>query len=156
MVVTFAPTRLTTEVKSVEMHHEALLEALPGGNVGFNVKNVAIKDLKRGFVALESKPNDLAKEVANFTAHLYLGKAVMDAFGKELEEEPKFLKNGDARFGKMIPTKSMTIETFSDYPPLGLFVVCDMMQSVAVGVIKSVEKKGAFGAKVTKASQKKE
>ncbi|MCO5553234.1 hypothetical protein L7F22_006755 [Adiantum nelumboides] len=102
MVVTFATTRFTTEVKSVEMHHEALLEALLDGNVGLNVKNVAIKDLKRDFVALDSK-NDLAKEVANFIAYLYLGKA-----------------------------------------------------TVAVGVIKSVEKKGAFGAKVTKASQKKE
>ena len=38
MVVTFAPTGLTTEVKSVEMHHEALLEVVPRDNVGFNVK----------------------------------------------------------------------------------------------------------------------
>jgi len=30
MVVTFAPAQLTTEVKSVEMHHEALEEAVPG------------------------------------------------------------------------------------------------------------------------------
>ena len=30
MVVTFAPAQLTTEVKSVEMHHEALEEACPG------------------------------------------------------------------------------------------------------------------------------
>jgi len=47
-VITFAPSGLTTEVKSVEMHHEALTKALPGDNVGFNVKNVAVKDLKRG------------------------------------------------------------------------------------------------------------
>jgi len=40
MVVTFAPVGLTTEVRSVEMHHEALEEALPGDNVGFNVKGV--------------------------------------------------------------------------------------------------------------------
>ncbi|KAH0780966.1 hypothetical protein KY290_000564 [Solanum tuberosum] len=50
MVVTFGPTSLTTDVKFVEMHHEALQKALPGYNVGFNVKNVAIKDLKSGFV----------------------------------------------------------------------------------------------------------
>jgi elongation factor 1-alpha len=37
-VVTFAPCMITTEVKSVEMHHEALTEAVPGDNVGFNVK----------------------------------------------------------------------------------------------------------------------
>jgi len=51
MVVTFGPSGLTTEVKSVEMHHETMQEALPGDNVGFNVKNVAVKDLKRGLQA---------------------------------------------------------------------------------------------------------
>ena len=45
-VVTFAPVQLTTEVKSVEMHHETLTEALPGDNVGFNIKNVSVKDIK--------------------------------------------------------------------------------------------------------------
>lgn len=32
---------------------------------------------------------------------------------KELENEPKFLKNGDAGFVKMIPTKPTVVETFS-------------------------------------------
>jgi len=40
MIVTFAPSNVTTEVKSVEMHHEQLVEGLPGDNVGFNVKSV--------------------------------------------------------------------------------------------------------------------
>lgn len=57
MVVTFAPVNLITEVKSVEMHHEALSEANPGDNVGFNVKNVSVKELNRGFVAGDSKNN---------------------------------------------------------------------------------------------------
>merc|ERR1712168_877323 len=55
MVVTFAPVQLTTEVKSVEMHHESLPEAGPGDNVGFNIKNVSVKDIKRGYVASDSK-----------------------------------------------------------------------------------------------------
>merc|ERR1712018_1126821 len=55
MVVTFAPTQLTTEVKSVEMHHESLREAVPGDNVGFNIKNVSVKDIKRVNVASDSK-----------------------------------------------------------------------------------------------------
>merc|ERR1719348_2366082 len=33
MVVTFAPSQLSTEVKSVEMHHESLPQAEPGDNV---------------------------------------------------------------------------------------------------------------------------
>lgn len=73
MVVTFAPQNVTTEVKSVEMHHEALQEAVPGDNVGFNVKNVSIKEIRRGSVASDSK-NDPAKEAKQFTAQV--GRAV--------------------------------------------------------------------------------
>ena len=54
IVVTFAPVNVTTEVKSVEMHHEALSEALPGDNVGFNVKNVSVKDVRHGNVVGDS------------------------------------------------------------------------------------------------------
>ncbi|CAI6006474.1 unnamed protein product [Closterium sp. NIES-64] len=183
MVVVFAPSGLTTEVKSVEMHHESLPEAGPGDNVGFNVKNVSVKELKRGFVASDSK-NDPAREAANFTSQVIImnhpgqignGYApVLDCHtshiavkfseiitkvdrrsGKELEKEPKFVKNGDACFVKMVPTKPMCVETFSEYPPLGRFAVRDMRQTVAVGVIKSVEKKDPTGAKVTKAAAKK-
>ncbi|MCO5581898.1 hypothetical protein L7F22_035787 [Adiantum nelumboides] len=61
----------------------------------------------------------------------------------------KFLKNGDAGFVKMIPTKPMTVETFSDYPPLRRFAVRDMRKTIAMEVIKSVEKKDASGVKVS-------
>ncbi|XP_034590333.1 uncharacterized protein [Setaria viridis] len=169
MVVTFGPSGLTTEVKSLEMHHEALQEAFPGDIVGFNVKNVAVKDLKRGYVASNSN-EDPAKEAASFTSrviimdhpgHITSGYApVLDCHtshiavkfaeliskidrrsSKELEKEPKFLKKGDGGMVKMIPTKPMVVETFSEYPPLGRFVMRDMKQTVAVGVIKSVQKK---------------
>ncbi|KAL7646684.1 UNVERIFIED_CONTAM: hypothetical protein RMT77_001937 [Armadillidium vulgare] len=181
MVVTFAPTGVTTEVKSVEMHHEALTEAVPGDNVGFNVKNVAVKDLKRGFVASDSK-NDPAKEVQDFiaqvivlnhpgqiqagyspvldchTAHIACKFAELQTkidrrTGKELEAGPKFVKSGDSCIVKMVPSKPMCVESFQKYPPLGRFAVRDMKQTVAVGVIKDVTRKEVSG-KTTKAAEK--
>merc|ERR1739847_43112 len=69
IVVTFAPNQLTTEVKSVEMHHESLPEAVPGDNVGFNVKNLSVKDIKRGYVASDSK-NDPCSDTEMFLAQV--------------------------------------------------------------------------------------
>ncbi|XP_069466302.1 elongation factor 1-alpha, oocyte form-like [Ambystoma mexicanum] len=182
MVVTFAPSNVTTEVKSVEMHDEALVEALPGDNVGFNVKNVSVKDIRRGNVAGDSK-NDPPMEAGSFTAQVIIlnhpgqisqGYApVLDCHtthiackfaelkekidrrsGKKLEENPKNLKSGDAAIVDMIPGKPMCVESFSSYPPLGRFAVRDMRQTVAVGVIKAVEKKAATAGKVTKSAVK--
>jgi elongation factor 1-alpha len=181
-VVTFAPNNLTTEVKSIEMHHEALVEAIPGDNVGFNIKNVAVKDIRRGYVASNSK-NDPAKETETFSAQVIVlnhpgqiqnGYApVLDCHtchiackfaeicekidrrsGKKLEDCPKFIKSGDAAIVTMKPAKPMCVESFTDYPPLGRFAVRDMRQTVAVGVIKSVVKKEAGAGKVTKAAAK--
>jgi len=58
---------MSSDVKSVEMHHEQLLEAIPGDNVGFNVKGLSVKDIKRGNVASDSK-NDPARQVEKFYA----------------------------------------------------------------------------------------
>lgn len=182
MVVTFAPSGITTEVKSVEMHHEQLPEAAPGDNVGFNIKNVAVKDIRRGFVAGDSK-NDPPVETAVFNAQvivlnhpgqIHAGYApVVDCHtahiackwqtivskidrrsGKVIEETPKFVKSGDAAMVDMVPQKPMCVETFATYAPLGRFAVRDMRQTVAVGVIKGVEKK-VVESKVTKAAAKK-
>jgi elongation factor 1-alpha len=183
MVVTFAPAGVTTEVKSVEMHHEQLTEGLPGDNVGFNVKNVSVKEIRRGNVAGDSK-NDPPKGCDSFNAQVIVlnhpgqvgaGYApVLDCHtahiackfsellekidrrsGKSIESGPKFIKSGDAAIVKMVPSKPMCVEAFTDYPPLGRFAVRDMRQTVAVGVIKSVEKSDKAGAgKVTKAAQK--
>jgi len=67
MVVTFAPVSVSTEVKSVEMHHETLEEAIPGDNVGFNVKGLSVKDIKRGYVCGNTK-DDPPKESGSFLA----------------------------------------------------------------------------------------
>ena len=73
--------------------------------------------------------------------------------GKKLEDNPKCVKSGDAAIVVMIPSKPMCVEAFSDYAPLGRFAVRDMKQTVAVGVIKGVEKKDV-SQKATKSAQK--
>lgn len=164
MVVVFAPANITTEVKSVEMHHEALPEAVPGDNVGFNVKNVSVKELRRGYVAGDTKINP-PKGAADFTAQVIVlnhpGQIsngytpVLDCHtahiackfaeikekvdrrsGKTTEENPKAIKSGDAAIVNLVPTKPLCVESFQEFPPLGRFAVRDMRQTVAVGVIK--------------------
>jgi len=168
MVVTFAPAGVTTEVKSVEMHHEQLPQAVPGDNVGFNVKNVSVKDIKRGYVAGDSK-NDAPQGCTSFAAQVIVMNhpgqisngysPVLDCHtahiackfanikekkdrrsGKVLEAAPKFVKSGDACIVDLEPTKPMCVESFTEYPPLGRFAVRDMRQTVAVGVIQDVTK----------------
>ncbi|CAF0867999.1 unnamed protein product [Didymodactylos carnosus] len=74
--------------------------------------------------------------------------------GKTIEESPKFLKSGEAAMIKMIPSKPMCVEKFADFPPLGRFAVRDMRQTVAVGVIKDVEKKPIGGVSSGKGATK--
>merc|ERR1712186_90332 len=71
MSVAFAPAMLSTEVKSVEMHHESMEEAKPGDNVGFNVKNISLKQIRRGMVAGDSKKDPPCK-TDYFTAQVII------------------------------------------------------------------------------------
>jgi len=174
MMVQFAPVGLITDVKSVEMHHEVMEQAGPGDNVGFNVKNVSVKDIRRGMVCSDSK-NDPALPAASFDAQVIVMDhpnkimagytPVLDCHtahiackfnnllalidkrnGKKIEDNPKSVKSGQACIVEMVPSKPMCVEAFTLYPPLGRFAVRDMRKTVAVGVIKRVQRKNKDGS----------
>merc|ERR1711869_4072 len=161
MSITFGPVGTTTDCKSVEMHHESVSEAIPGDNVGFNVKGLSVSDIKRGYVASDAK-NSPAQNTDHFKAQVIVmnhpgqimnGYApVLDCHtchiackfteienkmdkrtGKVTEEFPKSIESGDAAIVKMTPSKPMVAESFAEFPPLGRFAVIDMKQTVAVG-----------------------
>lgn len=169
MNVTFTPSGIKADVKSIEIHHEQLPQAEPGLNVGFNVKGVTVKDVKRGYVVSDSK-NDPAKMCESFNAQVIVIKhpgqiangytPVLDCHtahiackfekilqkidrrnGKVLEEEPQAIKSGDCAIVKIVPTKPLVVETFKEYPPLGRFAIRDMKQTIGVGIIKEVAKR---------------
>jgi len=163
----FAPTPIVAEVKSLEMHHKTVEEAGPGDNVGFNVKSVSVKDIRRGHVA--SNANDHpAASVESFEAHVIVmnhpGKItkgycpVLDCHtahvactftkliekvdrltGETIRKDPEYLMTGDACVAELKPVRPLCVETFAEFPPLGRFAIRDMRQTVAVGVIKSVK-----------------
>ncbi|KAM4606690.1 elongation factor 1-alpha-like [Polymixia lowei] len=168
MTLMFSPAKLTAEVKSIEMHHQGLQTALPGHNVGFNIKNVSVKNLRRGDVAgnaQQDPPADAGSFLAqviilNHPGRIKAGYSpVLDCHtthvtcrfaelkekldrrtGKKLEDSPQLLVSGDAATVKLVPNRPLCVESFFTYPPLGRFAARDLKQTVAVGVIKSVEK----------------
>jgi len=183
MHINFAPSNIESEVKSIEMHHVNLSQAGPGDNIGFNVKNVAVKDIHKGYVAsnLADHPASQAESfeaqvmILNHPGKIYSGytpvidchtahvaccftelKQKMDRkTGEIVEENPEFIQKGDACLVTIHPMKPFCVETFTDFAPLGRFAVRDMKRTVAVGIIKSVVHKQEEGKVVQQAHEKK-
>jgi len=156
------------EVKSIEMHHEQIQEAIPGDNVGFNVRGIGKKDIARGDVLGHDKnPPTLVKEftaqivVLNHPTVMTVGytpvfhihtaqvackidkivKKINPATGETIEENPDFLKNGDVAIVKIVPSKPLVIEKQSDIPHMARFAIRDAGTTVAAGMCIDVVKK---------------
>ncbi len=168
--VIFMPSGATGEVKKIEMHHKELTQAVPGDNVGFNVKNVEKKDVKRGdVIGPVSSPPTVAEE---FTAQIVvlehptaIAKGYTPVFhihtaqiactvveilekkdpktGQTEQKNPDFIKTGDVAIVRIKPLRPVCVEKFADFPPLGRFAIRDMGQTVAAGVILTVTPKKA-------------
>ncbi len=165
----FMPSNKTAEVKSIEMHHSQIPMAEPGDNIGMNVRGIAKTDVHRGDVAgLASSPPTVAKEfigqiiviyhptaiAAGYTPvlHYHTGqiacrftqllKKIDPRTGQVSEENPSFLKTGDAAWVRMEPLHPISVETYLEFPELGRFAIRDMGTTVAAGVVKEVTKKG--------------
>ncbi len=156
------------EVKSIEMHHEQVVEAEPGDNIGFSVRGFGKKDIARGDVIghLDNPPT-IAKEftaqiivlnhptvlTAGYTPvfHIHtaqvacaiseLVKQLDPATGEVKKEHPDMLKNGDAAIVKIIPTKPLVIEKKSDIPHMASFAIRDAGSTVAAGMCIDLVKK---------------
>jgi elongation factor 1-alpha len=164
--VSIMPPALTAEVKSIETHHVKIEKAEPGDNIGFNLKGVERKDIKRGDVV---GPIDSPPVVADeFTArvmvvwhptaiavgytpviHIHTASvacriseivAKLDPrTGKELEKNPQFIKQGDIAIVKFKPIKPLVVEKYSDFPGLGRFAMRDMGKTIGVGQVIDVK-----------------
>lgn len=164
----FQPSNKSGEVKSIEMHHEEIPQAVPGDNVGVNVRGLAKNDIRRGDVAgtTESPPTVAKTFIAQvavlqhpsviaagytpvFHCHTSQIACTFDEIQKKLdpksgevkEENPDFIKTGDIAIVKVRPTRPMVIERAKEIPQLGRFAVRDMGQTVAAGMCIDIEKK---------------
>ncbi|MFH1440318.1 MAG: translation elongation factor EF-1 subunit alpha [Candidatus Woesearchaeota archaeon] len=156
------------EVKSMEMHHEQLQKAEPGDNIGFNVRGIGKKDIARGDVLGHS--DNVPTVASEFTAqivvlnhptvvtigytpvfHIHtaqvacqiiaIEKKLNPATGEVLQENPDFIKNGDAAIVKIKPMTPLVIEKQKEIPQLSRFAIRDSGTTVAAGMCIELVKK---------------
>ncbi|MFH0986895.1 MAG: translation elongation factor EF-1 subunit alpha [Candidatus Micrarchaeota archaeon] len=166
--VVIMPSGAVGEVKDIEMHHQKMPSAEPGDNVGFNIKGVDKKDIKRGdVIGSADNPPTVAEEfqaqivVLNHPTAITVGyqpvihahtaqvacsitainKKIDPKTGQVVAENPDFIKTGDVAFVTFKPSRPMVIETAKDFSPLGRFAIRDMGQTVAAGIVTEVKKR---------------
>jgi len=166
--VSFQPSDVGGEVKTIEMHHEEVPQAGPGDNVGFNVRGIGQDDIRRGDVCGPAEdPPSVAETfqarivvmqhpsviTAGYTpvfhAHTAqvactiesIDQKIDPATGEAEEEDPDFIQNGDAAVVTIRPQKPLSIESASDIPELGSFAIRDMGQTIAAGQVMQVNER---------------
>jgi len=165
--VVFMPSKKIGEVKSIETHHQRIERAIPGDNIGFNVKGIARDEIRRGDVCghINNPPSIVEEFVgriiilyhptaigAGYTPVLHIHTATVPVRFEELiqkldprtgsvvEEHPSYLKQGDAAIVRFKPLKHIVVEKFSDFPALGRFAIRDMGRTIAAGTVIEIKK----------------
>jgi len=163
--VIFMPANKVGEVKSIETHHVRIQRAEPGDNIGFNVRGVSKRDIRRGdVVGHPDNPPTVAKEfigqiivihhptaiAAGYTPVLHahtaqvacrfaeLIKKIDPRTGQTIEENPAFLKTGDSALVRFQPLRPIAIETYTEFPEIGRFAIRDMGTTIAAGVVREI------------------
>jgi len=166
--VIFNPPAVKGEVKTIEMHHEEIEEAVPGDNIGWNVRGISRTEIRRGDVCgpVDNPPTVVDEFTAQivvlqhpsaitagytpvFHTHtaqvaatiLEITKKMDPKTGATVEENPDFIKAGDAAIIKVKPTRPLVIERVKEIPQLGRFAVRDMGQTVAAGMVIDLKEK---------------
>ena len=162
------PSGAVGEIKSIETHHQEMPSATAGDNIGFNLRGIEKKDIKRGDVlGTPDNPPTVAKEfkaqiiVINHPTAIAPGytpvmhchtaqvAATISAFESKInpatgaaeEENPKFLKVGDSAIVRIRPVRPTCIETFQEFPEMGRFALRDMGSTIAAGIVKEITEK---------------
>ena len=164
--IIFEPAAKTGEVKTIEMHHEEIPEAVPGDNIGWNVRGISRNDIRRGDVC--GHPDTPPTVADEFTAQIVvlqhpsaitvgytpvfhchtaqvastvteISKKLDPKTGAVVEENPDFIKSGDAAIITIKPTRPLVIERVKEIPQLGRFAIRDMGQTVAAGMVIDVK-----------------
>jgi elongation factor 1-alpha len=144
------PSGAVGEIKSIETHHQEMPSASAGDNIGFNLRGIEKKDIKRGDVlgTPDAPPNapgytpvmhcHTAQVAATITA---FEAKINPATGAVEEKDPKFLKVGDSAIVRITPVRPTCIETFQEFPEMGRFALRDMGATIAAGVVKELTQK---------------
>jgi elongation factor 1-alpha len=163
------PTGFQGELRSIEMHHEEIMQAEPGDNIGMSIRGLEMKDVSRGDclghltsiptvvtpngswtgqVIVIWHPTAIAQGytpvIHTHTAQVAakfveLNKKLDQKTGAVIEDSPKFIKRNEAAIVKLKPIKKLCIEKYEDIAEMGRFAVRDMGRTVAVGIVKDLE-----------------
>ena len=162
----FMPSNVEGDVKSIETHYVRMSQAEPGDNIGFNIKGITRDEIRRGDVA--GYPDDPPKVAKAFKGRIFVihhPTAIAQGYtpvlhihtaqvavhftdlisridprsGQVVEENPSYLRTGDAAVVRFEPLYPVSMEVYSDFPQLGRFALRDMGATIAAGVVLEIE-----------------